>query len=127
MAQTTVYPGIGAPLYLASSNVQEPVWPNTQTIPSGSSSMGFPLNGGVMTSLNVHYSTAPSGTAFNVMYADNPSFTDEYVLQAIAAVALQKTYTFSTGMLELDGFIRITNAGGQNIDRASIQQRATTA
>ncbi len=103
MAQTGVYPGIGAPLYKASSNPQEPVFPVTQTIPSGSSSMAFPLNGGVMTSFNIHYSTVPTGTAFNIMYSDVPAMTDEYVLQAIPAVALQKLYTWSTGMLELDG------------------------
>ena len=127
MAQTTMYPGIGAKLYKASSNPQEPVWPETQTIPSGSSSMAFPVNGGVMTTFNVHFGTAPSGTAFNIMYSDVPAMTDEYVIQAIATVGSQKLYTWSTGMLELDGFLRITNAGGQDIDRASIQQRATTA
>ncbi len=123
-AATGTYPGIGAKLYLASSNPLEPVFPETQTIPSGSSSMAFPLNGGEMTSFNVHFATAPSGTAFNIMYSDVPAMTDEYVLAAISAIALTKLYTWSTGMLELDGFVRITNAGGQNIDRASIQQRA---
>lgn len=123
-AATGTYPGIGAPLYRASSNPQEPVHPNTQTIPTTASSMAFPLNGGEMTSLNVHFASAPSGTAFNIMYSDVPAMTDEYVLQAIPAVALQLLYTWSTGMLELDGFIRITNAGGVSIDRASIQQRA---
>jgi len=125
-AQTGAYPGLGAKLYRASSNPLEPAFPETQTIPSGSSSMAFPTNGGVMTSLNVHFSTAPSGTAFNVMFSDVPAMTDEYVLEAIPAVALAKLYTWSTGMLELDGFIRVTNAGGQDIDRSSIQQRAKT-
>jgi len=127
MAQTGVYPGIGAKMYRASSNVQEPVFPETMTIPSSSSSMGFPLNGGVMTSINVLYGTAPAGTAFSVMYSITPDFAAEYALSAVAAVALQKAYTWSTGMLELDGFVRITNSGGQDITAAYIQQRATTA
>jgi len=127
MAQTGVYPGKGAKLYRASSNPQEPVFPETMTIPSGSSSMGFPLNGGVMTSVNILFGTAPAGTAFNIMYDIDKTFATEYVLAAISAVALTKLYTWSTGMLELDGFIRITNAGGQDITEGYLQQRATTA
>jgi len=123
-AQTGAYPGKGQPMYRASSNVQEPVFPETMTTPSGSSTMGFPVNGGVMTSINVLYGTAPAGTALNIMYDIQKDFSTEYVLSAIAAVALQKVYTWSTEMLELDGFIRVTNAGGQDITGAWIQQRA---
>lgn len=124
---TGLYPGIGQPLYKASSNPQEPVFPNTQTIPSGSSSMGFPCNAGLTTSFNIRFGTVPSGTAVNVMYCDESTFSDEYALDTIAAVALTKVYTWSTnGMIELDGFLRLTNAGGQDITKSSIQQRATT-
>ncbi len=122
---TGLYPGKGQPLYKASSNAQEPVFPTTATIASGSSSIGMPVNAGLTTSINVLYGTAPAGTAFNVMYDINPTFATEYVLSAVAAVALQKVYTWSTdGMIELDGFIRITNAGGQDITGAWLQQRA---
>lgn len=126
---TGLYPGQGAVMALASSNPQEPVWASMRTptivIPSGSSSVGFAVNAGLTTSINVLFATAPSGTAFNVMYDVSPTFATEYVLSAVAAVALQKAYTWSTdGLIELDGFIRITNAGGQNITKATIQQRA---
>lgn len=127
MATTGKFPGIGQPLYRASSNPQEPVWPETMVIPSGSSSMGWAVNDGEMLSINVLYGTAPSGTAFSVMYSITPDFDAEYVLQAITAVALQKAYTFSTSLLELDGFIRITNSGGQSTSKAYIQQRATVS
>jgi len=127
MSQSTVYPGKGAKLYLASSNPQEPVWPATMTIPSGSKSIGFPLNGGLMTSLNILFGTAPSGTAINIYYDIDPTFANEYILQAIVSVASQKLYTFSTSLLELDGFIRYGNAGGQDAIEGYLQQRATTA
>ncbi len=127
MAQTGMYPGIGQPLYLASSNPREPVFPETMVIPRGSSSMGWAVNGGETVGINVLYGTAPAGTAFNIMYSITPDFDAEYILQAISAVALQKAYTFATGILQLDGFIRITNAGGQPTSKAYIQQRASTA
>lgn len=132
---TGLYPGKGSQLYKASSNAQEPAWdtstqPSTPvaTIPSGSSSLGVPLNAGLTTSVNVLYGgTAPSGTAFNIMYDVDPTFATEYVYQAVASVSSQKVYTWSTaGMVELDGFIRITNAGSQDITKAWVQQRAAT-
>lgn len=128
MAATGMYPGIGQALYRASSNTQEPVFPLTQTIPNSSSSMGWAVNAGITTSLNVRYGTVPTGTAFSVMYDVQPDFSTEYALDTVASVALQKVYTWSTnGMIELDGFIRITNSGGQDITSSFIQQRATTA
>ncbi len=128
-AQTGMYPGLGAKMYRASSNPQEPVWLGMReadpVIPDTESSIGFPLNGGVTTSLNVLFDSAPTGTAFNVMYDIDPTFANEYALQAVAAAVGQTLYTWSTSqMVELDGFIRITNAGGQDISRAYIQQRA---
>lgn len=125
---TGLYPGRGQQLYKASSNAQEPAYSagaQVATIPSGSSSLGLAVNAGLTTSINVLYGTAPTGTAFNVMYDINPTFATEYVLSAVASVASQKVYTWSTdGMIELDGFIRITNAGGQDITGAWLQQRA---
>jgi len=129
---TGLYPGIGKKLYLASSNAQEPAWQSgvypsagDPTIPSGSNSMGVPLNAGITTSFNVLYgTTAPSGTAFNLMYSTQPDFSNEYVYKAVTSVASQKTYYWSISE-ELDGFMRIANAGSQNITAASVQQRAT--
>lgn len=121
-----LYPGRGLNLYKASSaSAREPVFPTTATIPSASSSIGIPLNAGSTTSLNVLYGTAPSGTAFSVMYDINSDFSTEYALDTVAAVASQKVYTWSTqNDVELDGFIRITNSGGQDITGAWGQQRA---
>ncbi len=128
---TGLYPGIGQPLYLASSNAQEPAWTGTPsaytpTIPSGSYSLALPLNAGITTSLNVLYGTAPSGTAFEIYYSITPDFADSFALDTVAAVALQKTYVWSTAeVIELDGFIRIKNTGSQDITHAYGQQRAT--
>ena len=125
---TGMFPGKGSPMYRASSTANEPVWTAMRTaavtIPDGSSSVGFALNAGITTSINVLYATAPSGTAFNVMYADNNLFTNEYVYKAVASVASQKLYTYSVAD-ELDGFFRITNSGSQTINEAYLQQRAS--
>lgn len=126
---TGIYPAIGLQLALASSNPQEPVWASmgtaTYVIPDGSYSVGVPLNGGMTTSLNVLYGTAPSGTAFEVRYSITPDFADEYVLDSVLASGSNKTYTWSTAdMVELDGFIRVKNTGGQNITKLYVQQRA---
>lgn len=122
----TMYPGRGASLYLASSNAREPVWESAgvaeATIPSGSSSIGIPVNPGCQTDINILFGTAPAGTAANVMYDIQPDFSTEYVLSALPAVALQKVYTFTTQNIRLSGFIRITNAGGQDITGAWLQQ-----
>jgi hypothetical protein len=96
------------------------------TIPDSSSSVGISLNAGITTSLNVLYGTAPAGTAFSVMYDVNPDFSTEFALDTVAAVGSQKVYTWSTAdMIELDGFLRITNSGGQTITNAWAQQRAS--
>mgnify|MGYP003655055969 CR=1 FL=1 len=128
MAQTGLYPGIGAKMYRASSNAQEPVFPETMTIPSGSSSMGWAVNGGMNVAINVTYGTAPSGTAFTVKYDTVPTFASEVTLDTVAASGSDKVYAWSTqGMYLLTGFIRISNAGGQDITTAYIQQQAATA
>lgn len=129
---TGLYAALGKPLWLASSNAQEPVWAGmrdpTEAIPDGSYSIGMPLNAGITTSLNVLYGTAPASTAFEVRYSISPAFTDEYVLDSVTAVASQKTYTWSTSQgIELDGFIRIKNTGGQTITAAYGQQRASNS
>lgn len=126
---TGLYPGKGQQLYLASSNPQEPVWLGMReadpVIPTGESSLGIALNAGLTTSLNVLFAAAPAGTAFSVMYDIDPTFANEYALDTVAAVALQTLYTWTTvDMVQLDGFIRITNSGGQDIDEAYCQQRA---
>ncbi len=126
-----LYPGKGLPLYKASSNPQEPAWQSgvypsagDPTIPTTGSSIGVPLNAGITTSFNVIFGgTAPSGTAFNVMYDVVPTFATEYVYHAVTSVSSQKVYTYSISE-ELDGFVRITNAGGQSITGAWVQQRA---
>ncbi len=128
---TGMYPGIGQQLYLASSNPREPVWLGMRepdpVIPSGSESLGIPLNAGLTTGVNVLFDAAPAGTAFSIMYDIDPTFVNEYALDTVAAVALQTLYTWVTdGMIELDGFIRIANSGGQDIIEAYCQQRATT-
>lgn len=123
---TGLYPGKGQPLYLANSSFpQEPSFPLNAVIPDGESSIGMPLNAGLTTSINVLFNAIPSGTAFNVMYDIVPTFANEYVLSAVAAVGGQSLYVWSTdGLIELDGFVRITNDGGENIDGAWLQQRA---
>jgi hypothetical protein len=123
---TGLYPGKGQPLYLANSSFpQEPSFPLNAVIPDSASSIGMPLNAGLTTSINVLFNAIPSGTAFNVMYDIVPTFANEYVLSAVAAVGGQSLYVWSTdGLIELDGFVRITNDGGENIDGAWLQQRA---
>jgi len=121
-----MYPGKGIPLYRASSgSAREPVWltpgNGDPTIPSASSSIGVPVNPGCQTDVNVLFAAAPAGTAFNVMYDINPTFANEYILEAIAATA-DTLYTFTTQNIRLSGFIRITNAGGQDINGAWLQQ-----
>lgn len=131
---TGLYPGIGTPLYLASSNAQEPAWTVTSgqssgnaTIPSGSSSMGVACNAGISMGITVTYGTAPTGTAFTVRYDNAPTFANEIILATVASVSSQKIYRWSSdSVTEIDGFIRITNAGGQDITQANAQQRATT-
>lgn len=128
---TGMYPGKGKQLYLASSNPQEPVWLGMRepdpVIPNGENSLGIAVNAGLTTSLNVLFDAAPSGTAFSIMYDIDPDFGNEYALDTVAAVALQTLYTWSTdGMIELDGFIRVANSGGQDINEAYCQQRAVT-
>lgn len=126
---TGLYPALGLELPLASSNAQEPVWASMRTatyaIPSGSYSIGVPLNAGITTSFNVVYGTAPSGTAFEVRYDYQPSQATEYVLDSVASVASRKVYTWSTSsLIELDGFVRIKNTGSQDCV-VYVQQRAT--
>jgi len=127
---TGLYPGIGQKLPLASSNAQEPVWASprvaTYVIPSGSFSMGVPLNAGLTTSMNSLFASAPAGTAIEIYYDINPTFATAYLLDSIAASA-DTVYSWSTqGGYELDGFIRFKNTGGQNITAIYIQQRART-
>jgi hypothetical protein len=121
----TMYPGKGQPMYLASSNPREPVWLSPgvadTVIPDTDSSIGIAVNPGCQTDVNVLFDAAPAGTAFNVMYDIDPAFGDEYILEAIAATA-DTLYTFSTQNIRLSGFIRITNAGGQDINGAWLQQ-----
>lgn len=126
-----MYPGIGLPLYRASdASTQEPAWLNGQgdpTIPTSKSSMGIALNPGLNTTLNVLYGTAPSGTAFTVMYDINSDFSTEFAIDTIAVVGSQKAYVWSTaGVILLSGFLRITNAGGTSITHAYGQQTAVT-
>lgn len=128
---TGLYPGKGLQLYRANDSYpQEIKWLAMRTpdpvIPTAKNSVGVPLNAGITTSLNVLYAAAPAGTAFSIMYDIDPTFANEYALDAVPAVALTTLYTWSTSdMIELDGFIRIANSGGQNIDEAYVQQRAT--
>lgn len=121
----TMYPGKGIPMYLASSNPREPVWLSAgvadPVIPDTDSSIGIAVNPGCQTDINVLFDAAPAGTAFNVMYDIDPSFGDEYILEAVAASA-DTLYTFTTQNIRLSGFIRITNAGGQDINGAWLQQ-----
>lgn len=122
----TMYPGKGIPLYLASSgSAREPVWLSPgvadPTIPTARSSIGIAVNPGCQTDVNVLFAAAPAGTAFNVMYDIDPAFGDEYILEAVAASA-DTLYTFTTQNIRLSGFIRITNAGGQSIEGAWLQQ-----
>ena len=125
-----LYPGIGQPMYRANATyVQEPVWAGmrnpTEVIPSGSSSTSIPLNAGITTSLNVVFASAPAGTAFSVMYDVTNAFSTEYAIDTVASVGSQTVYTWSTADgIELDGFIRITNSGGVDINNAYGQQRA---
>ncbi len=126
---TNLYPGKGRPLWLAHASFpKEPVWAGmrnpTEIIPTARNSIGMPVNAGLAVSLNILYAAAPAGTAFSVMYDIDPSFANEYAIQAVAAVALQTLYTWSVGsMVALDGFIRIANSGGQNISEAYGQLR----
>jgi hypothetical protein len=128
---TGLYPGIGTPLYGANASYpREPVWTGMReadpVIPNASSSVGKALNAGLTTAINVQFAAAPAGTAFSIMYDVDDDVANEYALDTVAAVALQKVYTWSTdGLIQLDGFIRITNSGGQNINEAYLQQRAT--
>lgn len=127
---TGLYPGLGKPLYLASSNPQEPVWASmrhaTVPIPDGSFSLGIPLNAGITTSFNVKFASAPSGTAVEVRYAMTPDFDSEIVLDTMAASGTDKIYVWSSANnIELDGFIRLKNTGGQTISTAYGQQRAS--
>lgn len=121
----TMYPGQGIPMYLASSNPREPVWtaPGVAdpVIPDGESSIGIAVNPGCQTDVNVLFNAAPTGTAFNVMYDIDPTFANEYILEAVTASA-DTLYTFTTQNIRLSGFIRITNAGGEDITKALLQQ-----
>lgn len=122
-----LYPGKGLELALASSNAREPVWASMRTptyvIPTGSFSMGIALNAGLNTTLNVLYASAPAGTAFEVRYDIDPTFANEYVLDTVAAVALQTLYTWSTAnIILLSGFIRIKNTGTASISECYAQQ-----
>lgn len=128
---TGLYPGLGLALPLASADAQEPVWASmrtaTYTIPDGSFSMGVPLNAGITTSVNVVYGTAPASTAFEVRYDAVPTQATEYVYASVSAVASQKVYTWSPAAgVELDGFLRIKNTGGQSCT-VFVQQRATNS
>lgn len=127
-----LYPGRGLKLALASSNAQEPVWASprvaTYVIPSGSFSMGVPLNAGLTTSMNALFASAPSGTALEIYYDIGPSFATEYLLESITAGA-DRVYTWSTvDGVELDGHIRFKNTSGGSVALSEIyiQQRART-
>lgn len=126
-----MYPGLGFQLYLASSDPREPVWLSPRTpdpvIPDGEKSLGIAVNAGMTTSINAIFDAAPTGTAFNVLFDVDPTFANEYVLQAIAAVALQTLYSFSTnGLIPLTGFIRLGNEGGEDLNECYLQQLAVT-
>lgn len=128
---TGLYPGKGVQLYLASSNPQEPVWLSMRNadpvIPDDDYSIGKAVNAGLTTSISVLFDVAPTTDAFDVLYAISPDFTDEYILQSVAAAASQTLYTWATnGLIELDGFIRIQNKGTADINEAYLQQRAVT-
>lgn len=122
-----LYAGLGLQL-ARGGTAPAPYMPATNTIPTANSSVGVPVNVGLTTTFNVLYGTAPAGTAFSVMFDIDQTFATEYALAAIPAVAAQKLYTWSTdGMIELSGFIRITNSGGQDITKVLVQQNTTTA
>ena len=128
-AQTGLYPGIGLKLALASSDPQEPVWASMgtaeYTIPDTDSTVGIAVNGGLTTAFNVLFDAVPTGTAFNIMYDISNTFDNEYILDSVISVASQKLYTWTTdGIMQLDGFMRLTNDGGEDITAAYVQQRA---
>lgn len=121
----TGFIGKGTPLYLSvSGSPRETQWAGmrdpTEVIPSGRSSIGIAVNAGTQTDINVVYGVAPAGTAFNVMYDVVPTFASEIVLQAVTATS-DLVYLFTTN-IRASGFIRITNAGGQDITGAWLQQ-----
>lgn len=120
-----MYPGKGTPLYLASADGREPVWLSPgvadPVIPDTDSSIGIAVNPGCQTDINVLFDGGPAGTAFNVMYAIEPDFASEYILEAVAATA-DTLYTFTTQNIRLSGFIRIMNTGGVQINGAWLQQ-----
>lgn len=122
--------GVGLNLYRAASgsSYREPVWAGMRNpqeiIPDGESSVGFALNAGMATDLNVVFAAAPAGTAFTIYYSTTPDFASEYILDAITATA-DTTYTWTTNS-RLSGFIRLLNGGGQNITSAKVNQTLRT-
>lgn len=128
MAATGMYPGLGLPLYLASANPQEPVYPVDPVIENDDFSIGVAVNAGMTTTINALFDDVPTTSAFEVYFDIKPDFANEYVLDTVAAVALQTLYTWTTdGILDLVGFLRIKNIGTADINEAYLQQRATTA
>lgn len=126
----TMFPGKGLRLARASSNAQEPVWASMRTpeytILDAGHTVGVALNAGLNTDLNVEYAVAPAGTAFSIMYDISPDFSTEYALDTVAAVGAQTTYTWSVANgVNLSGFIRLANSGGQTISAAYVQQMAS--
>ena len=118
---TPLYPGIGNQLRRSDSPPTQ-LQPLTYTIPTTKSSEPVSMTPAMTGTFNVLFGTAPSGTAFNVMYDISNAMTNEYVLQAVPAVASQTLYTWSTSQfIDLSGFIRITNAGGQDITACYVQ------
>lgn len=126
----TMYPGKGVQLTLANSTYpKEPVWLSMRTpdpvIPDSSSSLGIATNAGLATELNVVFDSAPTTTAFDVMYASEPDFSNEYILESIPATT-DVLYTWTTQAIRMSGFIRVTNTGTADINEVWAQQTSAT-
>jgi len=124
-----LYAGQGTTLYLASSNPQEPVWLSGReadpVIPTGEVSIGFPVNAGIKTVINVLFNAVPT-TATSIEYDVNPDFGDAIIIDTLTAVALQAIAVWTTAEY-LTGFIRVSNTSDAQINLVTAQSLATTA
>lgn len=118
----TAYPGQGIPLYLASSNPREPVYPVTTSIPNGSYSIGIAVNDALGFNIQAVYAVDPGSTT-DIEYASEPTFANPEVLGTFAVTKQTQVFTTTS---TYPGFVRIRNNSGQTITSATLQKVAAT-
>jgi hypothetical protein len=122
---STQFAGQGVTLYKSSdSPALEPVWPREARLQSTDYSIPIAVNPALKTMLTFAYDSAP-GSDTNILYSNTPTFTDSFILDTIPSGS--DTLAVWQCTEPLQGFIRVYNSSGVDINSVTCQQVVSTS